>query len=817
MTKSRKSGGFTLAEMLIVVAIIMVLMGVSFVAVQNHQRSMTRLEFDTIAREIFVAAQNHLTEAESQGYLQNVEFGNEGTLAEDKIENKIEAYFVLNDESYNDILKLILPPYAVDATVLSGSYIIRYQPSSAKVLDVFYSHEGKSGLLTVAGTKLTKDDYEKLMGTSPDYRNNPKQREQYNGAVVGWYGNEKPIKTGERLKAPTFEVINKDRLYVKVTDPNSTTTGHNIKLIVTGEISEAEAYFSVVKNSVDGTGPRLQPDTDGTSSNSRIIMLDDITDKDLHFANLDSNNGKSFIPGEDLLIKAVAYSTETLANIAMSAEKTTNSLFADPATYVEGKTVIGSAVKEEHIVGIASIRHLENLDASISNLGKNSTADNFEIKKAAQLSDLSWRDFHSEEGNIVLLDEKNLGEYFWPVTPTYVSEGDKNIVLDYDGQHHSISNVKVDTSGDAGLFAKLANGSTVSNLELIDFEIKSTGGNAGALAGTVGTTKDEKPISNVLARNSIDETTKKETLDKNIEASGDAGGLIGKMDGGSIEKSAAALYVKSNNANAGGLIGTVTNGGTVEACYSGGHTFSGAPKYTTNTQEPNPARTPYAVRYYSNVPEGGVDNPPIYNVRAGTNAGGLIGNAGTATISHSYSTCSATGATAGGFIGTGSNSGTITNCYCTGLVVSVNPESITGRGAFAGSYDGTLTGCQYFEIINEMHRDDDGKEITGYNYLKPLGNKTRESTEGVTAFDQSATTYDAFTKDQSDWKLAHPYDAGGTETYGLKVFYKVKDEPHFNLQTVKQLGANVNDTTDPKDFVADHYGDWPAPEEFIFN
>ena len=67
MEKNRKDKGFSLAELLIVVAIVTILLGVSFVAVQNHQRSMTRLEFDTIAKEIFVAAQNHLTAAESQG------------------------------------------------------------------------------------------------------------------------------------------------------------------------------------------------------------------------------------------------------------------------------------------------------------------------------------------------------------------------------------------------------------------------------------------------------------------------------------------------------------------------------------------------------------------------------------------------------------------------------------------------------------------------------------------------------------------------------------------------------------------------------
>jgi prepilin-type N-terminal cleavage/methylation domain-containing protein len=69
MKKLKNNIGMTLAEMLIVVAIIGVLGGVAFVAVWNYQRSMGQLERDGIAKEIFVAAQNHLTAAYGEGYL----------------------------------------------------------------------------------------------------------------------------------------------------------------------------------------------------------------------------------------------------------------------------------------------------------------------------------------------------------------------------------------------------------------------------------------------------------------------------------------------------------------------------------------------------------------------------------------------------------------------------------------------------------------------------------------------------------------------------------------------------------------------------
>ena len=68
MKNKRNRLGFTLAEMLIVVAIRGVLAGVAFVAVQSYQEGMNQLELDTVAKEIFVAAQNHLTMARNEGY-----------------------------------------------------------------------------------------------------------------------------------------------------------------------------------------------------------------------------------------------------------------------------------------------------------------------------------------------------------------------------------------------------------------------------------------------------------------------------------------------------------------------------------------------------------------------------------------------------------------------------------------------------------------------------------------------------------------------------------------------------------------------------
>ena len=237
---------------------------------------------------------------------------------------------------------------------------------------------------------------------------------------------------------------------------------------------------------------------------------------------------------------------------------------------------------------------------------------------------------------------------------------------------------------------------------------------------------------------------------------------------------------------------------------SGGHTYSGNPNYT-GTTAPDPARTPNAVRYYDS------ENKPIYNVTGGTTAGGLIGRMNGGKAVSCYSTCSASGTTAGGFVGTAASS-TIKNSYCTGLVVA--PADLKeNHGAFAGS--GTITTDDgkpnhYFAIINELKDTTNG----GYTYLPALG--SGEGDNNIKALDADTESYNSFVGDQ--WQEAKPYDDMLTKYYNSK----------YNLQTVKQRydlydeGSYQDDekvTFNSSDFDATHihYGDWPAPEEFVFN
>ena len=158
-----------MAEMLIVVAIIGVLSGVAFISVFAYQRSMGQLERDGIAKEIFVAAQNHLTAAYGEGYLSTSSYGTPGTAHGDS--DKKVYYIVVDQGSISEagsaMFDLMLPFGAIDETVRAGgSYIIRYQPETATVLDVFYC--STSGSPERFNHRLNSEDYETVVNLTGD-------------------------------------------------------------------------------------------------------------------------------------------------------------------------------------------------------------------------------------------------------------------------------------------------------------------------------------------------------------------------------------------------------------------------------------------------------------------------------------------------------------------------------------------------------------------------------------------------------------------------------------------------------------------------
>ena len=751
-------------ELMIVVAIVVILLGVSFLALLHHQKNVKQLELDTVAKEIFVAAQNHLTAAASQGLTEQLAAGGAGRYGTPA--GKTGEYYVVVGNGWESgdsegILGLMLPFASVDETVRTGgSYVIHYNKDGNQILNVFYAQpKGDRFAYTLSGS-----DYSKLKDLTGASKK--KARRSYNDgkSIVGWYGAEGggALAVGAALQQPKVTVSNAEQLTVTVDDTVNASNADNairiLELIVEGETSGAlrEIFLKHPDASKMASNSHWGIKNDG---NKYTLVFDDVTVSKKHFNDLfnDTPDGK-FIPGENLIIYArTSYSEKT--GMATGAKKKTNSLFAT-----------GRVSGSNYQVTIANFRHLENLSEDISSYASLKGSKSGQKTTAAiQARDLSWKSFRKVMAKIkgTGTDEKTIHVYNKSDgrTPngTYASLVVTGYTLEYSGHGKKITDVVIDETGDhegtardsSGLIGEMKGG-TLSMVRLRNFSVASNG-SAGALAGSLDGTK----VTECVAYNSKKAERKEikvwnaagtdlSSLNKlEVSGKGNVGGLIGVIggSGAKVEKSAAALYVKSTT-TAGGLIGKVDGSVSIQYSYAGGHTKDGA--YITSTGDDSHTYTPSATE---TVDTKGVQGRVNVNAGPTGTAGGLIGSGKSAALDKCYTTCSVFGKagadTANNLIGD-KNVTKIDGCYGAGVVYKEETAA-----------DST----KFLSVAGE--KSDDTLEL--------------EKTPAAPAF---------------------PYDPLLFSSYKGRYGYK-------SMQQLASLTAT--ESTALPDFMMSHYGDWAAP------
>lgn len=150
MTGSKKhSEGFTLAELLLSIAIILVLAAIAIPSIVNAQNNMRMAELNNAAESIANAAQTQMTAKKAAGTWLALIDGPDGKVKYPAATGSVDSdtYYMVADDL--DSLQGargngIVPSLSIDDAVRNGDYVIVFKASTASVEAVYYT-DGKSG------------------------------------------------------------------------------------------------------------------------------------------------------------------------------------------------------------------------------------------------------------------------------------------------------------------------------------------------------------------------------------------------------------------------------------------------------------------------------------------------------------------------------------------------------------------------------------------------------------------------------------------------------------------------------------------------
>lgn len=523
--------GFTLSEVLLTVAILVVLFALAAVPVSKMRRELRQTELDSKAEILFQTAQNRMTQLLAAGMEEKYKNGGDVKrftyipldAEEDKYDetdiDRLPLWYVTDAEKDNDSAAAyyILPREQTDAELREGHWLVEYNADSGSVYAVFYSEEA---LGVHTGLDVLR------------YRS-----QRVKTAKVGYYGGDAAAVNDTGVLAPRAEILNGETLEVRITckAPNDRPLHFFITIrddkgneTARTELKNDTKTFTTIEKSFR--------DYEVT------VTLDDLSgDGSRRFAQQEWL--KMLTPGENLTVTVEVTSDDPLVEGARFVPEKTNGLFH---TLRGGDTAV-----------VTCARHLQNLDET-SKLAP-------VITRAVQEKNI---DFTGASGWASVYGEKK----FRPIVNTALREYRGSYTVDGTTYRPVIAHLPVDTNGDAGLFESFSGG-TLADITLTGAQIRGTGsvgGLAGTLSGTVSVTGCRvylDPASDGLST----KTERDIWLVGNV-----TGGLVGYVSGNaevSIDSSFAASVLRGTTA-AGGLIGQADGAVTAERCYADCYLYS---------------------------------------------------------------------------------------------------------------------------------------------------------------------------------------------------------------------------------------------------
>lgn len=515
----QNNSGFTLSEVLIAVAILIVLMGLAMIPITRHQRDLRQTELDAKAEIVYHAAQNKLSELLANGrisdcYAEDLQPLNNTPL--DAAERKTSLYYVTSAAKTGEgsAAAAILPEDQVDRQLWDNHWVIELDPASGSVYAVFYSEKNLT---------YDFDSFNPLR-----FRDGRLSA----GATVGYYGGDSVQSEITGKLTPHMEIINKEQLLLRVTCDTPMEPLHFYVTVSDGVHSTSR---------IELTGSEVKTDY---LTYTATMVLDSLTDG-MRFGQQARFKNKNLTPGADLTITVEVTCENRLVDSA-SGTLTANSLFAEVRG---GDTAV-----------VTYARHLQNLDTA-SRLPDS-------ITRAVQEQDIQFVNENTDDGWDRLYGSRT----FTPITNSRLTYCESRATVNGQVYHPVIYGLTVNTTGDGGLFAAFSG--TLKNLRLCGADITASG-NAGGLAGRLSGKTDILDCQVYLSPTRDKLSTKTE---QDIWLRGStAGGLAGRCDGTlTIRRSFAATVIQGVR-YAGGLVGNADSAAlTVDHSYADCYLYAAA-------------------------------------------------------------------------------------------------------------------------------------------------------------------------------------------------------------------------------------------------
>jgi prepilin-type N-terminal cleavage/methylation domain-containing protein len=647
---TKQNKGFTLNEMLIVVAILAVLAAVSIPLIVAVKKNLKFTELNDTAREIYISVQNQLVGEKATGQLSELQTlcKSNGlylssaprdfyTVDETKKNQWQELCFFESSSEESQVYSYLVDKTSFEDDLLKGQFIVEFNPATGDVYSVFYA-EGEISYTAVSGLDRTE------------------KTRKANDPMLGYYGGKIDESSASELPKEFHvdgSLVNREELYLDFSCDNLLSlTSSQENLTITITVKDQDTGAAATKTLQGRKDFFIQDD----EMNFRILL--DSMQTGYHF--------------QDIIKEFTAQKPNTYPTPGDNLDVTVKAEFRlheGGEVYIEngnGLTLSANSLFESRektsdtdSIGIGYVRHLNNLRSEYCD---------FSASKKVQITQV--RDIDFQEDNYTWADGQYSISADSPLSVfTPIDNETLNEKTTFDGSASKLLNFSIlgGNSGNTGLFAAPA-GWTLQRVTLVDADVQGSG-YVGALAGRMTdctvdacgvylSTADADKVPYVNKRaigtkyaNRMEERRAEHTVSG---VSNYVGGLAGYVSGGTITNSFAAIDV-TGRTYAGGL-----------AAYAKGCTLSGD---------------------YSS---GDVTTTGKY-------AGGFIGLGSSVSVSSCYSTSDVTASSnAGGFVGA-LNGGSYTDCVAYGKVADKDGKALSSSGGFTGDSYATFSDCSYLK------------------------------------------------------------------------------------------------------------------------